>query len=108
MYKTQKPDKTTIRSNNSLEGETMEQKVRRILNNKEPIKDGAQIIHTEREDGVQPMYDIRTDRFEIAVDAADAKARNHEALRARRMEVVKGDKSPENGGAESTPATDSK
>ena len=50
-------------------GESIEHKVRRIVNNKEPIKDGAPLIYTERKDGVQPSYNIRTDRFEVAVEA---------------------------------------
>ena len=28
-------------------------------------------IYTEKKDGVQPEYDIRTDRFEVAIDAID-------------------------------------
>ena len=28
-------------------------------------------IYTEKKDGVQPEYDIRTDRFEVAIDAMD-------------------------------------
>ncbi len=42
-----------------------------MVNNGEPISDGAPIIHTERKDGVLPAYDIRTDRFEIAIEAMD-------------------------------------
>lgn len=53
------------------EGETIEQKMRRVLNNNEPIKDGAEIIYTERKEGVRPEYDIRTDKFEIAAKAMD-------------------------------------
>ena len=34
-----------------------------------PITDGAPIIYTERKEGVIPAYDVRTDRFEIAVEA---------------------------------------
>ena len=28
-------------------------------------------IYTEKKDGVQPEFDIRTDRFEVAIDAID-------------------------------------
>ena len=28
-------------------------------------------IYTEKKDGVQPEFDIRTDRFEVAIDAMD-------------------------------------
>lgn len=54
------------------EGETIETKVERIVENNEPISDGAPIIYTERKDGVRPEYNIRTDKFDIALDAMDA------------------------------------
>lgn len=53
-------------------GESIEIKVRRITENNEAIKDGAPIIYTNREDGVLPAYNIRTDRWEIAQQAMDA------------------------------------
>ena len=53
------------------EGETIETKVARIIQNKEPITDGAPMIYTEREQGVLPEYDIRTDKWEIAQQAMD-------------------------------------
>lgn len=57
---------------NTYEGETIENKVRRIVDNKEPINDGAPIIYTMKADGVIKAYNIRTDRWEIAQDAMDA------------------------------------
>lgn len=54
------------------EGESIENKVRRITENNEPITDGAPIIYTNREDGVLPAYNIRTDRWEVAQAAMDA------------------------------------
>lgn len=54
------------------EGESIEEKVRRIVENKEPIKDGAPLIYTEKKDGVIPAYDVRTDRFDLAIMAMDA------------------------------------
>ena len=54
------------------EGESIENKVRRITENNEPITDGAPIIYTNREDGVLPAYNIRTDRWEIAQQAMEA------------------------------------
>jgi hypothetical protein len=70
-YKVRKLETTLLAVNTSYEGETIEGKVRRIMNNKEPISDSAPIIYTDRKEGVMPDYDIRTDRFEIAVDAMD-------------------------------------
>lgn len=55
----------------SFEGETIEKKVAKILENNEPITDGATIIYTEKKDGVLPQYDIRTDKWEIAQSAMD-------------------------------------
>lgn len=54
------------------EGESIEDKVRRVTENNEPITDGAPIIYTNRDDGVLPAYNIRTDRWEVAQQAMDA------------------------------------
>ena len=81
MYKKSKRTQTSIQVNKSYQGESIEQKINRIVNNKEPIKDGAPIIYTERKDGVKPEYDIRTDRFEIAIDAMDAVSKTYKAKR---------------------------
>lgn len=85
MYKVRKADKTGLRINESYEGETIEQKIERIVNNKEPITDGAPLIYTERKNGVQPEYDIRTDRFDIAIDAMDKVAKTYKARREERI-----------------------
>ncbi len=55
----------------TTEGETIEEKVQRVVENKEPIEDGAPIIYTERKDGVIPAYDIRADKWNIALNAMD-------------------------------------
>lgn len=62
---------TSISRNTQYKGETIERKVRRVTNNKEPIGDGAELIYTERSEGVKGDYDIRTDRFDVAIDAMD-------------------------------------
>lgn len=72
MYKYKKGHKTSLHVKDvTVEGETIETKVKRITTNKEPITDGAPEIFTERKDGVQAGYNIRTDRFELAVEATD-------------------------------------
>lgn len=81
------------------EGESIETKVRRIVENNEPITDGAPIIYTNREDGVLPGYNIRTDRWEIAQDTMDAIAQQNIAksknfgVKGAEKEIVPG--SPE-------------
>lgn len=56
--------------------ESIEEKVKRVTTSNEPIKDGAPLIYTERKQGVLPQYDIRTDRFEIALQAMDKVTRS--------------------------------
>jgi hypothetical protein len=64
-----------LKSIEIYEGESIETKCARILQNKEPITDTAPIIYTAKEDGVLPAYNIRTDRFDIAMDAYDKMTR---------------------------------
>ena len=67
------------------EGESIETKCARILQNKEPITDTAPIIYTAKEDGVLPAYNIRTDRFDVAMDAYDKITRSS----AKKEQAVK-------------------
>lgn len=53
------------------EGENILTKIRRILDENEPLTDGAPLIYTPKEDGVKPEYDIRTDKWQIAINAMD-------------------------------------
>lgn len=75
---------SNVKRNTAYVGETIEDKVRRITNNKEPISDGAPQIYSERKDGVLPDYDIRTDRWEKAVEATDKISKSHKAKRDER------------------------
>lgn len=71
--------------NKTKEGESLETKIERMVNNKEPIKNEAPLIYTDRKDGVQPDYDIRTDRFEVAIDAMDKISKSNIAKREQRI-----------------------
>lgn len=53
------------------EGENIITKISRILDENEPIEDGAPLIYTKKQDGVKPEYDIRTDKWDIAMKAMD-------------------------------------
>jgi hypothetical protein len=90
-YKYQVSTPTSIKFNETYEGETIEQKIERVTNNQEPIKDGAPLIYTDRKDGVQAGYNIRTDRFEVAIEAMDKVTATKIAQRESRaqMKVVK-------------------
>lgn len=82
-----KPSKNNgrLKSIEIYEGESIETKCARILQNKEPITDTAPIIYTAKEDGVLPAYNIRTDRFDIAMDAYDKITRSS----AKKEQTVK-------------------
>lgn len=87
-YKPSKKIETLIQVNESTEGETLEMKVNRIVNNKEAITDGAPIIYNSRKDGVQAGYDIRTDRMEIALEALDKVTKSKVATREERYKEI--------------------
>ena len=80
-YKFKKGLRSTMPSAEVVEGETIENKIVRIVQNKEPITDGAPEIFTERKDGVISAYNIRTDRWEIAAEAMDKVAASIQAKR---------------------------
>lgn len=89
MYKTPKYQNTTLQVNNSTIGETLETKIERILTNKEPIKDGAPILYTERKQGVLASTNIKTDRFEVAIEAMDKVSKSYKARREERQKPTK-------------------
>lgn len=59
--------------NLTYQAEPREVKLRKIINGEaNNMEDGVfPTIYTEKKDGVQPEFDIRTDRFEVAIDAID-------------------------------------
>lgn len=78
----------------TYEAEPREVKLRKIINGEsKDMEDGVfPIIYTEKKDGVQPEFDIRTDRFEIALDAMDKinqSAANQIAKSSGETEAVK-------------------
>lgn len=72
MKRIELKNNSSLMVNNSYEGESIEDKLERIVQQKEPINDGAPLVFTERKNGVLPEYNIRTDRFEVALDAMNA------------------------------------
>lgn len=57
----------------TYQAEPREVKLRKIINGESSsVEDGVfPTIYTEKKDGVLPEYDIRTDRFEVAIEAMD-------------------------------------
>lgn len=88
--------------NKSKEGQTIEQKIAKLQKN-EPIKDGAPLLFFDRKDGVRPETDIRTDRWEIAQQAATGikrsyKAKRDEAAKEREAKIAKEQHDPGDSG----------
>lgn len=88
----------------TFEGESIETKVRRVVENKEPITDGAPIVYTEKKDGVLPQFNIRTDKWDIALEAMDkvqasriAKSKQYiESLEQKGEDMDKSGEDPKN------------
>ena len=87
--------KTSLVVNQSMEGETIEAKVRRIVEQKEAISDGAPQIFTDRADGVLPETNIRTDRWELATEMTDIVTKQKIANREGAPTATKGQEAPE-------------
>lgn len=112
-----KIDKIRINNFNGLapfgeEGETLITKIARILDENEPITDGAPLVYTEKKDGVLPQYDIRSDKWQIAMNAMD-RVNEHkvsEYLKQGTVEELgkKDDSKNEDSASESTQTADAK
>lgn len=73
LYKKVKFEKTSLEINESVEGERIEKKIERLLNNDEGIdsEGSKEPLYTSREMGVIPEYDIRADKFEAMIDETE-------------------------------------
>lgn len=58
-----------IKMNDS--GETIIKKCQRILDEGEPLTDGAPLIYTPKQAGVRPECNVRADKWDIAMNAMD-------------------------------------
>ena len=93
MKRIELKNNSSLLINRSYEGESIEDKLERIIQQKEPITDGAPLVFTERKNGVMPEHNIRTDRFEVALNAMDVVQKSTMAKREAAM------KASENSGA---------
>ncbi len=102
-------------SKTTVEAETLETKIKRMVSNSEPIGGLAPIVHTLKADGVISAYNIRADKWGDAVDnkimlensiaewkqedkeQKEAKVEAEKEAKKAKMEVVKEIKIPEGG-----------
>lgn len=76
-------------------GESIEEMLRRLTANREPIPDNVPPIYTPQEDGVVPDYDIRSDRFDVAMTAQDKFSRSKIAQGAEKPDLEEGEEKQE-------------
>lgn len=91
-YKRTTPPKTSINQYNGFIGERIEDRVRRMVYNQEPMGDGSPLIYHDRKKGVMPEHNIRTDRFEVAIDSLDKLSTKKLTERTKMTIVPKEDK----------------
>lgn len=68
--------KTNFNVNESVEGRSIEDKMRETTMNGQPIESAAPLLYTDKKAGVLPEYDIRTDRWSIAQATVDKVVRS--------------------------------
>lgn len=88
MYKKISHGKTSLNVCNVVEGEPLEHKIERKMANKEPIENAAPLLYYERQEGIKASTNIRTDRFEIAIEGMDKVAKSYKARREEKGKVI--------------------
>lgn len=90
-------------------GETLIKKIQRILDENEPLTDGAPMIYTPKQAGVRDDCNVRTDKWALAMEAMD-RVNNHklnEYLKKGEAETPKATESQIEGGiSEPNPTRD--
>ena len=73
--------------------ETLIKKIQRIMDENEPLKDGAPLIYTPKQAGVRADCDIRTDKWDIAMKAMNRineyKLSEYQKMERRRHQIKK-------------------
>ena len=91
------------------EGETLIKKIQRILDENEPLTDGAPMIYTPKQAGVRDDCNVRTDKWAVAMNAMD-RVNNYkltEYLKKGEAEIPKTTENQAEGGtAETNPVRD--
>nr|WAE43655.1 MAG: hypothetical protein [Microviridae sp.] len=96
MYQlAEKPQISGLKVNKGYKGERIEDRVHRMMYSNEAIGDGSPLIYTDRRKGVMPEHDIRTDRFEIALDAMNGVTERNKEKRKSYYEFKKDEPSGE-------------
>lgn len=81
----------------SYEGQSIEDRCKKLVETGEPIKDTSPLIYTPKEKGVMPQYDVRADKWAIAQEAMDrvnreriAKGQQPSGVEANKKDTAQG------------------
>ncbi len=94
MYKKNIFRKTELEINDSTEGEPIQLSIERLLNNGEDMEEMTEkgLVYTERDLGVIQEYDIRADKFDIAIEnterVTNSMRGNNEKRRKERADAL--------------------
>ena len=92
MYKQNMLRPTRLEINKQTEGQRLEDKIARMINNGEPLKTmGTQLIYQERKEGVNPAYDMRAEKMDLALDAMNKVQESYKNRSKANIKIVKED-----------------
>lgn len=95
MYKTPQMARTTLRVNQATPGEPLEVKIEKLVNAKEPLEEGSvPLIYTPRIEGIRASTNIRTDRWEVAIEATEKIQKSYMARRQERLKKAQAEEIP--------------
>ena len=83
-----KYNKTQIHYNDSVLDISLERQLEKVVAGKEPIDSSSPLVYTERKDGVLPQYNIRRDRFDLALEAMGKVDKSYKAKREDRLKAA--------------------
>ena len=86
--RTPKYQKTQINCNDSILDISLERQLEKVVAGKEPIDSSSPLIYTERKEGVLPQYNIRTDRFDLALEAMGVVDKSYKAKREEKLKAT--------------------
>lgn len=103
MYKVPTRTITSIEKNDSVEGETIEQQIQRMITNGEVLGEEKEMIYTKPSEGVLYGTDIRGDRQEKAIEITEKVAAD--VMRRRELKALREKEEKEKRAAENEAKT---
>lgn len=96
---------TNFCENEACEGESIERKVEKMFAGKEHVELVRSPIYQQRRDGINPAYDIRTDRHEVMREAVAKSTEKYYEARQMRMDEAEAKANAVSNGVEPTRTT---